>query len=104
MKERRRQDQQEWLPCDPTHEVILMTANQSTRRHAAARWRIARRIAAVLRAIHDEQILMWELSWQSSRAPAGRAAPLAWTPSLDGPRLTGNHLPIPDDPSAGHGP
>ncbi len=58
----------------------------------------------MLRAIHDEQILMWELSRQSSRAPADRAAPLAWPPSLDGLRLTGNHLPLPDDPSAGHGP
>lgn len=81
-----------------------MTASQSTRRDAAARWRIARRIAALLRAIHDEQILMWELSWQSSRVPTGRAGSLAWTPSLDGPRLTGDQLPIADDASAGRGP
>jgi len=44
------------LPCDATHEVILMTASQSSR-----------------------------------------------TLSLDGPRLTGNHLPIPDNASAGRG-
>lgn len=77
-----------------------MTASQSTWRHATAWWRIARRVAAGLRAIHDEQMLMWELSWQSSRVPADRAAPLAWTPSLDGPRLTGDHLPVPDAASA----
>ena len=32
------------------------------------------------------------------------AGPLAWTPSLDGPRLTGSHLHIPDDTSDGGGP
>lgn len=36
---------------------------------------------------------MWEPAWQSSRVPVDRAGPLAWTPSLDGPRLTGRHLP-----------
>jgi hypothetical protein len=29
--------------------------------------------------------------------PGGPGRPLTWTPSLDGPRLTGSHLPIPDD-------
>jgi hypothetical protein len=67
-----------------------MTASQP-RRHAAAVWR----------AIHDEQAVMWELFWQPSRVPVGRAGPLAWAPSLGGPRLTGSHLPIPDDASAG---
>jgi hypothetical protein len=62
-----------------------MTASQPTRRHATAVRRTARRAAAALRAIHDEQVLMWELSWQSSRDPADRAGPLAWAPSLDGP-------------------
>jgi hypothetical protein len=71
-----------------THEVILMTASQPTRRHAAA----------ALRAIHDEQVSTWELFWQSSRVPVNRAGPLAWTPSLDGPRLTGSYLPNPDEP------
>jgi len=82
-----------------------MTASQPTRR-AAAVWRTARRAAAALRAIHDEQVLMWELSWQSSRVRVDRAGPLAWTPTLDGPRLTGSHLPIPDAapaPGTGHG-
>ena len=41
---------------------------------------------------------MWELVWQSSRVPVDRAGPLAWTPSLDGPGLTGRHLPSPDEP------
>jgi hypothetical protein len=68
-----------------THEVILMTASQHTR-WVAAGWRTARRAMAALRAIHDEQDLMWELSWQAS---------------LDGPRLIGSDLPTPHDVSAG---
>ena len=81
-----------------------MTASRPTRRPAAAIWRAARRAAAALRAIHDEQVLMWELFCQSSRAPLDRAGPLAWTPSLDGPRLTGSHLPIAVDDSTGNTP
>jgi hypothetical protein len=78
--------------------MILMTATQSTQRHGATLWRAACRAAAALRTIHGEQVLMWELVWQSSRMPVDRAGPLAWTPSLDGPRLTGRHLPGPDEP------
>jgi hypothetical protein len=81
-----------------------MTASQPTRRRTTAVRGTIRRAAAALRAIHDEQVLMWELFWQSSRVPADRAGPLAWAPSLDGSRLTGSHLPIPDDASAGCGP
>jgi hypothetical protein len=29
---------------------------------------------------------------------------VAWTPSLDGARLTGHHLPSPDEPRAMRGP
>ena len=76
-----------------------MTAGQPSR--AAAAWRTARRAAAALRAIHDEQVLMWELFWQSSRVPVDRAGPLAWIPSLDGPRLAGSQLPFSDDADAG---
>ena len=50
------------------------------------------------RAIRDEQAVMWELFWQPGRVPVGRAGLLAWAPSLDGPRLTGSHLPIPNEP------
>jgi hypothetical protein len=74
-----------------------MTATQSTERHGAALWRADCRAAAALRAIHHEQILMWELVWPSSRVPVDRAGPLAWTPSLDGPRLTGRHPPSPGE-------
>ena len=77
-----------------------MTATQSTRRHRATLWRAACRAAAALRAIHHEQVLMWELVCQSSRMPVDRAGPLAWTPSLNGPRLTGRHLPTPDETQA----
>jgi hypothetical protein len=67
-------------------------------------WRAAHRAAAALRAIHNEQVLMSELGWQPSQVPADRAGPLAWTPSLDGPRLTGRHLPSRDDPQAARRP
>jgi hypothetical protein len=80
--------------------MILMTATQSTQRHGATLWRAACRAAAALRAIHDEQVRAWDLLWQSSRAPVDRAGPLAWTPSLDGPRLIGRHLAGPDEPEA----
>ena len=65
-----------------------MTTSQRNRRHAAAAWRATCRAAAALRAIHAEQALMWELLWQSNRVAVDRTGPLAWTPSLDGPRLT----------------
>jgi hypothetical protein len=47
---------------------------------------------------------MWELFLRANRAPVDRAGPLAWTPSLNGPRLTGSHLHIPDDTSDRGGP
>jgi hypothetical protein len=81
-----------------------MTATQSIQRRGATLWRAACRAAAALRAVHDEQVLAWELLWQSSRVPTDRAGPLAWTPSLDGPRLAGRHLPSPDEPQAAHWP
>lgn len=77
-----------------------MTATQSTQRRGAILWRAACRAAAALRAIHDEQVLMWEFVWESSRVPVDRAGPLAWTPSLDGQRLTGRHLPSPGESRA----
>jgi hypothetical protein len=75
-----------------------MTATPSTQRHGATLWLA---LTAVRRpcepSIHEEQVLMWELLWQSSRMPVDQAGPMAWTPSLDGPRLTGRHLPSPDE-------
>jgi len=62
-----------------------MTATRSTQRHGATLWRAACRAAAALRAIHDEQVLMWELVWRSSRVPVDRAGPLAWTPAWTAP-------------------
>jgi hypothetical protein len=76
-----------------------MIASQPTLRRVAAVWRTARRAVPALRAIHDEQVLMWELFWQSSRAAVDRAGPLAWQASLDGPRLIGSALPTPKDAS-----
>jgi hypothetical protein len=81
-----------------------MRAGQPARRHAASVWRIIRRAAAGLRAVHHEQVLTWELFVRSSRVPPDRDGALAWVPSLDGPRLTGDQLPIPDDAGVGHGP
>lgn len=43
---------------------------------------------------------MRELVWQSSRVPVDRAGLLAWTASLDGPRLAGRYLPSPDQSQA----
>ncbi len=67
-----------------------MTATQS---RGATLWRAAGRVAAALRAIHDEQVLAWEAVFHHNRMPADRAGPLTWMPSLDGPRLTGRYLP-----------
>ena len=47
---------------------------------------------------------MWELFCQSSRVAIERTGPLAWTPSLDGRRLTGSHLPVPGDVGTGNTP
>jgi hypothetical protein len=81
-----------------------MIASQPTRRRVAAVWRTAHRTVAALRVIHDEQVLMWEVFWQSSRVAVDRAGPLAWQASLDGPRLIGSALPIPEDASSGSTP
>ena len=83
-----------------------MPASQRASGHStgAALWRATRRAARALRAVHDEQVLMWELLWQASRVPGDQAGPLAWTSSLDGPRLTGSYLPTPADASANGGP
>ena len=68
-----------------THEVILMMASQPTRRQVAAAWRTARRAVAALRAIHDEQVLMWELLWQSSRVAVDRPGRWPGSPAWTGP-------------------
>ncbi len=81
-----------------------MTASQPIVGQAASVWRTARRAAGALRAIHNEQVLAWELFWSANRVPVDRAGLLAWTPSLDGPRLTGSHQHIPDDTSEEGGP
>jgi hypothetical protein len=75
------------------------TRSQPIRRRAASVRRTARRAVGALRAIHDKQVLAWELLLSANRVPVDRAGPLTWTPSLDGPRLTGSHLHIPDDTS-----
>ena len=77
-----------------------MIASQPTRRWVAPVWRTARRAVAALRVIHDEQVLMWEVFWRSSRVTVDRAGPLAWQANLDGPRLIGSDLPIPKDASS----
>ena len=59
-----------------------MMASQPTRRRVAAAWRTARRAVAALRAIHDEQVLMWELllAVQPRLRRSGRATGLAVQP------------------------
>ena len=82
-----------------------MTASQPSRRQVASVGRTARRAAAALPAIHDEQVLMRELFWQCQPRPPS-TVPGRWpgTPSLDGSKLTGRHLHIPDDTSDEDGP
>jgi hypothetical protein len=78
---------------------VKETLSQPIRRRAASVRRTARRAAGALRAIHDKQVLAWELLLSANRVPVDRAGPLTWTPSLDGPRLIGSHLHIADDTS-----
>ena len=77
-----------------------MTPSRHTR-WSRTLWRAVCRAAAALQHIHDEQTLMWELQWQASRAAVPETGPLTWTPTLDGHRLAGSHLPVPDDTRAG---
>lgn len=77
-----------------------MTTSQYTRQAGGLR-RAARRVVAVLRYIHHEQTHMWELTWQASRAAVPETGPLTWVPTLDGNRLAGSHLPVPDDTRTG---
>jgi hypothetical protein len=60
---------------------------------------IVPRVARAVRAAHDEQLRMWELWWLTSRVAVDRDGPLAWTPSLDGLRLTGSTCPAPRTPA-----
>ena len=63
--------------------------------------RAVRAVARALRTVYHEQTRMWEVWWLTSRVPVDREGPLARTPGLDGPRLTGSQLPIPDNAAAG---
>jgi hypothetical protein len=47
---------------------------------------------------------MWDLFLPPNRVPGHRAGPLARTPSIGAPRLTGSHLAILNDASAGNTP
>ena len=57
--------------------------------------RAVRAVARALRTAQHEQTRMWEVWCLTSRVPVDREGPLARTPGLDGPRLTGSHLPGP---------
>jgi hypothetical protein len=48
--------------------VITMTAHQLTSRSRA--WQAVRRAARAVKSVNDEQVLMWEAFWRSSRFPA----------------------------------
>lgn len=79
-----------------------MTGNRySPAEHPGARglvlWRAAGAVARALRHIHHEQVVMRDCWRRAGRVPVDRAGPLAWEPSLDGLRLTGCHLPAPDN-------
>lgn len=60
---------------------------------------IGRGLRGALRALrdfHSAQVYAWECIGRSCRQPVSRSGPLSWVPSLDGPRLTGCYLPIPE--------
>ena len=86
------------------NEVILMAATQSTQCHSATLRRAAYRAAVALRAIRDEQVLMWNLSGTLTGCPWTGPGRWPGPRSLDGPRLTGRHLPSPDEPQAARRP
>jgi hypothetical protein len=87
------------LACSPASAVITMTASPQSREAPGVRGpallRAARAVTRALRTAHHEQTRMWEVWWLTSRVPVDREGPLARTPGLDGPRLTGSHLPGP---------
>ena len=62
-----------------------MTASQPIRRRAASVWRTARRAAGALRAVHDEQVLAWELFLSANRVPVDRAGRWPGPPPWTGP-------------------
>ena len=72
----------------------------ATQRRGATWRRAACRAAAALRAIHDEQVLMWGTRLGVQPGARGPGRLLAWTASLDGPRLAGRYLPSPDQSQA----
>ena len=51
----------------------------------AGLWRTACRTARALRAIHHEQVLMWELFWQVGRGPADRTGQDSCAPAYRRP-------------------
>lgn len=73
-----------------------MTDNQRMPRPLALTWRVVFRAAQALRQVHEEQALMWDLWWQANRACVPDSGPLSWTLTLDGYRLAGNHLAMPE--------
>jgi hypothetical protein len=77
-----------------------MTANQRAFRWSKGMWRAARRAAAALWALQEEQGRMWEIWCQANRATAPAAGPLTWVLTLDGYQLAGSHLPAPRDTPA----
>lgn len=76
-----------------------MTANQHpltprpSARHAV--WRAACRATRALRALHNDQLSMWEAWWQANRATVPEIGPLTWVLTLDGHRLAGLAPSIP---------
>jgi hypothetical protein len=77
-----------------------MTASQPTGRLTAAVWLTIRPVAPAVRdrwpaGRHVGSVLA------VNRIPGHRAGPLARTPSVGAPRLTGSHLPIPTTPAPG---
>jgi hypothetical protein len=81
-------------------QVITMTASQHPRQSPVV-WRAARRVAAALWALHEEQGRTWDPWWQANRATVPESGALTWVLTLDGYRLSGSHLPARDTGAGG---
>lgn len=65
-------------------------------------WLAVRTVIRAARMAHDEQVRMWEcVLLTTGAAPLTAAGRLRWVASLDGYRLVGNHLPVPDPSETG---
>jgi len=92
-------------PARPREVILMIVSRHSPATSPGGRrpvlWRVVGAVARALRHVHREQALMWDCWSRANRVPVHRDGPLAWEPTLDGPRLIGRHLPAPDNANPG---